>query len=252
MCYDYNIMQMLSWAEFLSLINARDIKLCGVPRISTSQDITKKAIELANGEGGYLVLGFDRYTFQLYGCVFDSKWLNAILAQEIRPALNYEIMGFIRSNKRIFVVKIAEGTAKPYQALDGSDVKTAAPIKLSPEEAPEFVQKRQAVCLEYLKTNDGITNMQYRELNSVSYKTAHNELSALVEKKNLAQVGQGRTTKYVLAEKAAQYTQAEAHQSLFGDTLDTLVSLNSATVSVTDFRRAEMGEHMDEHLTKLD
>ncbi|GBR77592.1 hypothetical protein RDn1_251 [Candidatus Termititenax dinenymphae] len=246
---------MLSWQDFLGLINSRDVKLSGVPRVTTSQDITKKAVELANERGGQLILGFDRYSFQLYGCVFDAKWLDAILAQEITPPINYEIMGFIRSNKRIFVVKIAEGKEKPHKISEGSEVKPAVVVRTLKTAAlenisPEFVQKRQNACLEYLKTQHEITNMQYRDLNGVSYKTAHNELSELVARKLLAQVGQGRTTKYVPVQNAEQYAPREI--SLFGDTLDALVSINNETTSITEIRRSQIVEHMDSHLTKLD
>ncbi|MDR1452415.1 MAG: hypothetical protein LBJ25_00360 [Candidatus Margulisbacteria bacterium] len=245
-------MQMLSWPEFLQLIKS-DVKMCGVPHINTSQDITKKAVELANEKGGYLILGFDRYTFQLPGCVFDSKWLNGILTQEIKPALNFEIVGFIRSNKRLFVVKIAEGEKKPYSAVGSSEVQTTTPAKILTLEniAPEFVQKRQEACLKYLEERADITNIQYRELNGVSYKTAHNELSDLVAKNQLVQVGQGRTTKYVLA-KNGDYLPAK-EVSLFGDALDGLVSINNDSTSITEIRRAQniSAEHMNDHLIKL-
>lgn len=245
-------MQMLSWPEFLQLIKS-DVKMCGVPLINTSQDITKKAVELANEKGGYLILGFDRYTFQLPGCVFDGKWLNGILTQEIKPALNFEIVGFIRSNKRLFVVKIAEGVKKPYLALDGSEVRTTTPAKALTLEniAPEFVQKRQEACLKYLEEHAAITNIQYRELNGVSYKTAHNELSDLVAKNQLVQIGQGRTTRYAPAKNGGYLPSKEV--SLFGDALDGLVSLNNDSTSITEVRRAQniSAEHMGSHLIKL-
>ena len=52
--------------------------------------------------------------------------------------------------------------------------------------------------LDYLQENEFIANAKYRELNAVSHKTAHNELSGLMSKGLVRQVGQGRTTRYTL------------------------------------------------------
>ena len=245
---------MLEWPKFLTLINSKE-DLHTVPNVTMSQDITKRAIELANKQGGYLILGFDRYSLQLYGCEFDSKWLSAILANEIKPAIKYDITGFIRNNKRLFVVKIEEGKQKPYNIFGGSliNVKQAEkPIRAEDDISQESIKKRQARCLDYLEENSEIANSQYRELNSVSYKTAHNELSDLVSKKMLAQVGQARNTKYILQKNLDSYNVKQAEVNLFGETLDSLIDLNNQNETKTEMRRTKNNERMKSHITRND
>jgi predicted HTH transcriptional regulator len=247
------MIQMLDWPKFLTLLNSPGVKLHSLPVVSISQDITKKAVELANEQGGYLLLGFDRYNLSLTGCNFDSKWLNAILASEIKPAIDFEIIGFIRNNKRVFAVKVNEGTKKPHSIFGGSLIKikqTEREIRLSDDVSLESVKKRQSRCLDYLDAHNDITNARYRELNAVSYKTAHNELSDLVDKKILAQAGQARNTKYLLYKNLDKYQTEESEVNLFGQTLDTLIDLNSDTKSRTEIRRSQNNDHMESHLSK--
>ncbi|MDR1997415.1 MAG: hypothetical protein LBQ83_03740 [Candidatus Margulisbacteria bacterium] len=245
------MIQMLEWPKFLTLINSRDVAIHSVPQVSMSQDITKKAVELANKSGGYLTLGFDRYSLQLYGCNFDSKWLNAILANEIKPAICFEILGFIRNNKRIFVVKIEEGAHKPHSIFGGSLFNVREKQARTTEDVSlDSVKKRQTRCLEYLDTHQDISNSQYRDINEVSYKTAHNELSDLVEKKILGAVGQGRNTKYILYKNLPAYTLERSEVNLFGETLDALIDLNRDSKSKTGLRKAQNIENMESHIIK--
>jgi predicted HTH transcriptional regulator len=244
---------MLDWPKFLTLINSPDVKLHSIPHVAISQDITKKAVELANEQGGYLLLGFDRYNLSLTGCNFDSKWLNAILASEIKPAIDFEIVGFIRNNKRIFAVKVNEGQHKPHGIFGGSLIRirqAERDIRPADDVSLESVKKRQGRCLDYLDAHDDITNAQYRGLNAVSYKTAYNELSDLVDKKILAQVGQARNTKYLSYKNLNKYQTEESEVSLFGETLDTLINLNADNKSRTEIRRSQNNEHMDSHIAR--
>jgi len=244
------MIQMLEWPKFLTLINSKE-ELHSIPNITMSQDITKQAVALANNQGGHLILGFDRYSLQLCGCDFDGKWLNAILANEIKPAIEYDITGFIRNNKRLFVVKINEGKHKPYSIFGGSLInvkQTEKPVKAEDDISQESVKKRQNRCLEYLKKHPDISNLLYRELNSVSYKTAHNELSDLTAKKILAQVGQARNTKYVLYKNLDNYKIKQSEINLFGETLDSLIDLNNQNKSYTEIRRTQSSPQMESHI----
>ena len=250
---------MLEWPRFLSLINTQGEAMCSLTHISTSQDIIKKAIELANSSGGYLLLGYDRFSLQLSGCTFDSKWLDAVLSTEVKPELKYEIMGFIRNGKRLFAVKIEEGTKKPYTIRTAEPSAVAATAKITEKKvvaeddiSHESIKKRQTRCLEYLESHDNITNSQYRTLNEVSYKTAHNELSDLINKKMLGQIGQARTTKYVLHKNLDKHSNASVEEvpNLFGKTLDSFIDKNTINMSRTEIRKTENAEHMESHFTK--
>jgi len=50
----------------------------------------------------------------------------------------------------------------------------------------------------YVKEKGKITNKEYQEINAVSNKTAYIELSDLVKKEILVNIGSGRTLAYTL------------------------------------------------------
>ena len=66
-----------------------------------------------------------------------------------------------------------------------------------PEKEGKF-NKRQTAILDYLKSNDSIRNKIYRQLYHVSHKTAHLELTDLMNRGLILKKGQGRSTCYVL------------------------------------------------------
>jgi predicted HTH transcriptional regulator len=258
------MLETIAWNDFLTIINNPETpKFTYVPNVDTSQSITKAAITLANQKGGVLVLGFDKNNVQLRGVTFDAKWLNAVLYNEIKPVLIYSIQSTSRNNKRIFIVTIPEGKEKPYTTFGITEIETHV------KEIPELelstnnvaVQTRQQRALDYLKVSHIITNAKYRELNAVSHKTAHNELSDLVRKGQARQVGQGRTTSYVLTTSditSPIITQPEVGQgddsmdtespeNLFGETIDALI--NTESYSKTKVRTDSAEENMVEHFT---
>lgn len=63
----------------------------------------------------------------------------------------------------------------------------------------EGLNKRQVKVMNYLQVNDSIKNKEYREIFGVSHKTAHLELSDLVNREFLTVEGAGRSTCYRLS-----------------------------------------------------
>jgi predicted HTH transcriptional regulator len=59
------------------------------------------------------------------------------------------------------------------------------------------LNKRQSEALEYVKIEGSIKNREYRDLFSVSHKTAHLELVDMVERGLINSSGQGRSTHYI-------------------------------------------------------
>ena len=59
------------------------------------------------------------------------------------------------------------------------------------------LNQRQSEALEFVKMEGSIKNREYRELFSVSHKTAHLELVDMVEKGFIETSGQGRSTHYI-------------------------------------------------------
>jgi len=77
------------------------------------------------------------------------------------------------------------------------DIEAEQQMSLSPD-TEAFLNERQKKALEFLKMNSSISNKQYRELFSISHKTAHIELVELVSKGLLLSKGAGRSTCYCL------------------------------------------------------
>ncbi|MCK4492103.1 MAG: hypothetical protein KAU03_05730 [Candidatus Altiarchaeales archaeon] len=66
------------------------------------------------------------------------------------------------------------------------------------EEKIMELNERQEKALEYLKDHRRITNREYQGINKTSRETAKRELSDLVKKGILKQIGSGRGTFYQL------------------------------------------------------
>lgn len=60
------------------------------------------------------------------------------------------------------------------------------------------INERQRKAIEYTKKKGSITRSEYMKINKISHKTAHLELTYMVEKKLFVQEGKGRATKYLL------------------------------------------------------
>ena len=65
------------------------------------------------------------------------------------------------------------------------------------EDILKNLNERQKDALIYARKNYRITNREYREICKVSHKTAHEELSQLVERKILVRAGKGRSIYYI-------------------------------------------------------
>ncbi len=82
------------------------------------------------------------------------------------------------------------------------EVKKIAKDLIRPMVGIETVLKwntRQKAVLDYLKANDTITNRDFREQHKVSHKTAHIELTGLLNASLIIKTGQGRNTAYKIA-----------------------------------------------------
>jgi len=60
------------------------------------------------------------------------------------------------------------------------------------------LNERQIKAVMYVKEKGKITNKEYQEINAVSNKTAYIELSDLVKREILVNIGSGRTLAYIL------------------------------------------------------
>lgn len=85
---------------------------------------------------------------------------------------------------------------------DQSRSVTEAPQQVWSQPLFDTLSDRQRRLLSVLQTSTAVRNQVYREMFGISHKTAHIELTDLVNKGLLVQEGAGRSTRYVLpAEK---------------------------------------------------
>lgn len=87
---------------------------------------------------------------------------------------------------------------KPDQPGTGAALFEETAVKTSSE-----LNERQSKLFEFLKNQPAITNRQYRLLYEVSHKTAHLELTDLVDRGRLKIEGAGRSTHYVSTNRPA-------------------------------------------------
>lgn len=257
------MLETLTWPEFIRIINDPIKKVITIATVKNSLDITKHAIDFANSSGGTLVLGYDRNNMQLRGVTFDAKWLNAVLVNECKPPLIFKLRELNKNSKQIFIVDVNEGIEKPYTTYTIAPIEVTTPIAAAKQTSNTVIEREQN-CLDFLQKNQEISNAQYRELNAVSHKTAHNELTDLIRKGLLLQIGQGRTTRYVMNSEANREKYVnnapvipepsldDTQKNLFGTTIDALLKDNTPNYSRTAIRTEEDTEHMDAHRTVLE
>jgi len=76
----------------------------------------------------------------------------------------------------------------------------------------ETLNERQRQAVVFMQNNPAIRNQVYREMFGISHKTAHIELTELVNSGVFVQAGAGRSTHYVLA----TYTHSKTHSPMQG------------------------------------
>lgn len=284
----------LSWSDFiLTILNGPQSNLRYISRVENSGSFMNAIVELANQKGGKVIIGFDKNNYQLLGVRFEKSWLKAVVEKELTPKLQFTFKQVIRNRKIIYIIEIPEGDAKPYQSslqqsipelkpllpeeqrpVKKESVKPQPDVLITHKETCDTLSAREKKCLAFLNENYDISNTQYRDLNGVSHKTAHNELANLVKTGFLRQVGQGRTTKYCLNSEKMMTKETNkdtdndddidsiintkivmpAFQapspSLFGDDLNEVISRSNPSVSITDLRKASQCVHMNSHFNE--
>jgi len=212
----------MSWQDIIKLLSNKEI----LPNIIFLRDadneniIIEKMTSLANSGGGKIIVGLDYKNKHLIGCQRQENWFLTIAKKALSSNIQYNIDTTIRNDKNIITIEIitndsqsnsdeATSSAKKQQTKPKhKDKLTAAysgqrPIRPLPDNnnLDKDINTRQQETLEYLSNNKEITNRKYRELFAVSHKTAHLELTDLVNKNLLKIIGSGRSTSYISTKK---------------------------------------------------
>ena len=174
--------------------------------IQSAEHLLVYIVSFLNHNGGKIVIGIDDKNDHLIGSNVSGNFISGAI-EKITPTISVNVEEINRLDKTIFLIKVPEGINKPYSyrnkyyIREGSDNKKLSKDDMYPIMGPNKPQKmndRQDKTLLFLKDNEQITNRTYRDLFSVSHKTAHIELTELMNRALILKSGQGRNTAYQL------------------------------------------------------
>lgn len=201
----------MNWGEIISLLNQGEGQALEFDKsIPSQEDIAREYVAFSNSDGGKIIYGIDDKNKHLTG-VEEEEGLVERLTNIGRDICHPPIVPIIemidQGGKKLIIIEIKEGEEKPYFTDDicyirDSDRSRAAREKeieeIKSPWASQDLNKRQKKALQYVSEHGQIKNSEYREAYNVSHKTAHIELSLMVEKKLLESQGAGRNTHYTL------------------------------------------------------
>ena len=201
----------MTWDEVLQLLGQGEGQLVEFDRqIPSEDDIAREIVAFANSDGGKVIYGIDDKNKHLTGVDIDDDLEDKILGigkNRCSPSIIPQVEIIDRDAQKIVVVKVAEGDEKPYKADDICYIRDGAtqrPAKENEEKeitnpwAGKGLNKRQLRAMQVITEHENITNREYRDAFSVSHKTAHLELTILVDKGLVLTQGSGRSTCYIL------------------------------------------------------
>jgi predicted HTH transcriptional regulator len=201
----------MNWDEIIQYLNQGEGQQVEFDKIIPStDDIAREYVAFANSDGGRLILGIDDKNKHLMGVEVNETTAEELInigKNKVIPPITPTIEVIEQGNKKILVVNINEGDEKPYKTDEICyirDGNISRPAREKEEEeikspwAGQELNKRQKRALQFTSEHGAITNREYREAFNVSHKTAHIELTLMVDKKILDSQGAGRNTHYVL------------------------------------------------------
>ena len=201
----------MTWEDIMSLLDQGEGQSVEFEKnIPAEDDIARELVAFANADGGKLVYGLDDKMKHLVGVEFtpDLKGkIEKIGRDHCQPSLNPQIDIVEKSQKNLVVITIPEGDDKPYRSdeicyvRDGKVTRPAEENEVKALTNPwsgKGLNKRQIRALQMIKEHGNISNREFREAFNVSHKTAHIELTILVDKGLVLTEGAGRSTRYIL------------------------------------------------------
>ena len=201
----------MTWDEVIHFLNQGEGQSVEFDKyIPSLEDIAREYVAFANSDGGRVILGIDDKNKHLMGVTIEDDTiskLEAIGKTKCLPAITPQIEILEKNDKKVIVITINEGDEKPYKTdeicylRDGNISRPAREKEEDEIKSPwagHELNKRQMRALQFITEHGAITNREFREAFNVSHKTAHIELTLLVEKKLAEAQGAGRNTHYTL------------------------------------------------------
>lgn len=207
MCY----ISYMTWDEIIQFLNQGEGQQVEFDKVIPSpDDIAREYVAFANSDGGHLILGIDDKNKHLMGIEIEAdsiEKLTNVGKEKCIPPITPHIEVLDKNDKKIIAITINEGDEKPYKTDEICylrDGNISRPAREAEEEeikspwAGKDLNKRQKRALQFIAEHGTITNREFREAFNVSHKTAHIELTLMVDKKLVEAQGAGRNTHYVM------------------------------------------------------
>ncbi|MBU1616177.1 MAG: putative DNA binding domain-containing protein [Candidatus Margulisbacteria bacterium] len=199
----------MTWEDILRLlIQGEGPSVEFEKNVPSEDDIARELVGFSNTDGGKVIYGLDDKSKHLLGATlredFES-WIKNIAKTHCQPAISVTLEVVERFEKKIVVLHVQEGEDKPYRTddicyiRDGNISRPAEENEVQALASPwsgKGLNKRQLRAMQIITEHGSITNREYREAFDVSHKTAHIELTLLVNKHLAQSEGAGRSTRY--------------------------------------------------------
>ena len=206
----------MSWDIVLDLLSKGSSQnLVFLTKINSENELALEIAALANCNGGKIVLGIDNTNGHLLGCDYDKDWILNVAKEFCSPPINVSVTTVPRHNRNIMLIDVPEGDDKPYMVDDVCYVRENKLTRIAKSdeeknikgyEGDKKINARQKKALGYVQEHATITNRAYRDQFGVSHKTAHIELTDMVEQDLFKVTGAGRNTSYILINDNQQQT----------------------------------------------
>lgn len=207
----------MTWEELLSLLDQGEGQAVEFEKtVPTEDDIAREMVAFANADGGKIIYGLDDKNKHLVGVDVTpdlKEKIEGVAKKSCTPSINASVNIFERGDKKIVIIDVPEGDDKPFRydeivyVRDGSVSRPAKENEVKELTNPwsgKGLNKRQIRAMQMMAEHGSITNREYREAFNVSHKTAHIELTMLVDKRLVLTEGAGRSTRYILPAQPAE------------------------------------------------
>ena len=210
-------MLAMTWEEILALLDQGEGQAVEFEKnIPSEDDIARELVAFSNADGGKIIYGLDDKNKHLVGVEMRpdlEEWVEKIGKSKCKPSVNAAIDIFDKAGSKIVIISVPEGDDKPYRydeicyVRDGNVSRPAKENEVKELTNPwsgKGLNKRQIRAMQMMAEHGSITNREYREAFNVSHKTAHIELTLLVDKRLVLTEGAGRSTRYILPAQPAE------------------------------------------------
>jgi len=201
----------MTWEEILTLLEQGEGQSLEFEKyIPSPEDLARDMVAFANSDGGRIVLGLDDKNKHLIGVEVGEDFKGKVRdvgEKRCSPKIVLETEIVEHAGKKIVIITVPECEDRPYKTddicyiRDGSESRPALDEEEKQITNPwggKGLNKRQLRSLQLMQEHGAITNREYREAFNVSHKTAHIELTMLVDKRIVKSEGSGRSTCYIL------------------------------------------------------